>query len=188
MSALARSEPSVPSTREASRSKSTASSAEMPRWRRPLWACVAASAKVRAGGAGVVVLPRERLGGLAIRGHAGRETEPHRAARRKPDPLAKADDRIEHDAGRARERASVERRPGCRGFGRGRGSARGRSPTRPGPAARPSRLSAWKAHAGASAGIPRPSMAQQGGAVGQVLGLDEELAERRVGEVVRGRA
>ena len=60
--------------------------------------------------AGIVVLPRERFGRLAIRRHAGGETEPHGGARRQPDPLAQADDRIEHDAGRARQRASVERR------------------------------------------------------------------------------
>ena len=31
-------------------------------------------------------------------------------------------------------------------------------------------------------------MAEQRGAVGQILGFDEELAERRMGEVVRRRA
>ena len=147
-SALARSEPSVPSTRDASRSNSRASSAEMPRWRRPLWACVSASANVRAGGAGIAILPRERLDRLAIRGHAGREAEPHGGARRQPDPLAQADDRIEHDAGRARERASVERQRDRRGSGRGRESARDRFPIRAAPAA---------GLRGSARGTPRPA-------------------------------
>ena len=61
------------------------------------------------GRARVAVLLGERFGGLAIRGDAGGETEAHRRARDQPDPLAQAEDRIEHDAGRARQRAAVER-------------------------------------------------------------------------------
>src|SRR3972149_9846383 len=61
------------------------------------------------GGAGIVVLPRERFDRLAVRGHARRDTEPDGTARWKPDTLAEADDRIEHDPGGSRERASVER-------------------------------------------------------------------------------
>ncbi len=61
-------------------------------------------------GARVAVLLRERLRGVAIGGDAGREREPDGRAGRDPDPLAQTEDRIEHDAGRARERAAVERR------------------------------------------------------------------------------
>ena len=187
VSALARSEPSVPSTREASRSNSTASSGEMPRWRSPLCACVSASAKVR-GGARVVVLPRQRLGRLAIRGHAGRETEPHGGARRQPDPLAQADDRDRArrpSCPRARGRRAPPGWPGLRPRPRKRARSVSHST---GPCGRPSRLRAWNAHAAGSRWIARPPMAEQGGAVGQVLGFDEQLAERRVGEVVgRGR-
>ena len=53
-----------------------------------------------------------------------------------------------------------------------------------GPCGRPSRLSAWNAQAAGLVGIARPPMAQQRGAVRQVLGLDEQLAERRMGEIV----
>ena len=135
------------------------------------------------GGAGIVVLPRERLGGVAIGGHAGGEREPHGGARRQPDALAKADDGIEHEAGRTRQRASVERR-GIAGAAAPPQEARAigfpfERPLRPA-----SRLSAWNAHAAALAGIPRPPMAEQRGAVGEVLGLDEQLAERRMREVV----
>src|SRR5439155_24044032 len=61
------------------------------------------------GGAGIVVLPRERFHRLTIRSHAGRKTESRRGPRREPDPLAKADDRIEHDTRGARKGASIER-------------------------------------------------------------------------------
>ncbi len=47
VSAPARSDPSVPSTREARRSNSTASSADTPRYRRLLCTCVAASVNTR---------------------------------------------------------------------------------------------------------------------------------------------
>ena len=126
---------SVKSTREARRSNRSASSFEMPRWRRPLCACVNARANVRDAALGIVVLLGERLGGRAIRRDAGREAQPHGGARGQPDALAKADDRIEHDTGRARQGASVERLRVVRCRGRGRGSARDRFPIRPAPAA-----------------------------------------------------
>ena len=67
--------------------------------------------------------------------------EPHRRARRQPDPLAQADDRIEHDAGRARQRAAVERLRIGRGS-RPRPRKRARSVSHStGPCGRPSRLS-----------------------------------------------
>ena len=69
-----------------------------------------ASAKVRDAAARIVILVRERDGRFAIRGDAGREREAHRRAWDQPDALAEAHDRIERDAGRARQRAAVERR------------------------------------------------------------------------------
>ena len=109
-SGSARSEPSANSTRDASRSNSSASSVEMPRWRRPLCACVKASAKVREAALGsryfcASASAVSRSGAMPV---AKRQT--HRRARHQPDPLAQAEDRIEHDAGRARQRAAVERR------------------------------------------------------------------------------
>ncbi len=109
-SALARSEPSVPSTREARRSKSTASSAEMPRCRRPLSACVD---RQREGA-------RRRRSDRGISARALRRSRGRRPCRSrsraapcapgaKPDPLAEADDRIEHDTRRPRQRAAVQR-------------------------------------------------------------------------------
>ena len=101
-------------------------------------ACVERQREGARRGAGIVVLVRERLGGLAIGGHAGGEaTAAPCAPGASRIALAQADDRIEHDAGRARQRAAVERQRDARRRGRGRGSARGRFPIRPGPAAGP---------------------------------------------------
>ncbi len=61
------------------------------------------------GRARVAVLLRERFGRLSIRRDARGEREAHRRARHEPDPLAEAEDRIEHDARRAGQRAPVER-------------------------------------------------------------------------------
>ena len=168
VSGAARSEPSAKSTRDASRSNSSASSVEMPRWRRPLCACVNASAKVRAAALGSRYLLRERLGRLAIGGDAGRERQSRTdAPGRQPDALAQADDRIEHDAGRARQRAAVERQRDRRCRGRGRGSARDRFPIRPAPAAGLRGSATWTAHAAGSPRIARTAMAEQRRAVGR---------------------
>ena len=107
----ARSEPSANSTRDARRSNSSASSLEIPRWRSPLCACVKASANARERRARVAVLLRERL-----RPSRGPRRCRWRNERRTDAPgtsliaLAEAEDRVEHDAGRARQRAAVERR------------------------------------------------------------------------------
>ena len=114
-----------------------ASSAEMPRWRRPLWACVNASANVRGAALGSRYF---RASASAVsRSEAMPVAKQSRTvrARQQPDPLAQADDRIEHDAGRARQRAAVERHRIGGARGRGRGIARDRFPIRPAPAAGP---------------------------------------------------
>ena len=135
--ARARSEPSAKSTRDASRSNSSASSLEMPRWRRR-------ALRVREGEREACAPRRSgrgtsgasACGGLAIGRDAGGETRgaptPPGA---QPDALAQAEDRD-----RARRRscptaAGRRARAGRRRRGRGRGTARGRSPTRPAPAA-----------------------------------------------------
>ena len=135
------------------------------------------------GRARTVVLARQRLDRLAIRRHAGGETEPHRPARRNPDPLTQADNRIEDDAGGAGERASVERQRPC---GAPAASEKTRAIGFPFDRTLRASLQAQRMErprAGV-AGIARPAMTQQRGAVGQVLGFDEDLAERRMGEVV----
>ena len=141
----ARSEPSRYRTRDASRSYSSASSLEMPRWRSVMCACVDASANVRAAALGSRYFCASAMRGFVVRRHAGGERQPHEPARREPHALAQA-----HDRDRARRRscprATGRRAPrGRRARGRGRGSGCGRSRIRPRPAARPSRLSTWKA-------------------------------------------
>ena len=157
----------------------------MPRWRRPLCACVKASANARDGGARVAVFLGERLGRLAIRRDAGGETEPHRCARDQPDPLAEAEDRVEHDAGRARQRASVERR---RMVGVAAAAEESRAiglpfdrPLRPAFEAQ----DVHRPHAPAP-GIARAPVAEQRGAVGQVFGFEKQFAEGRMREIVGG--
>src|SRR4029453_1283020 len=56
----------------------------------------------------VAVLSFKRYGGLAIRGDAGREREPHGRTRDQPDPLAKTEDRVEEDAPRAGQRPPAQ--------------------------------------------------------------------------------
>ena len=76
----------------------------------------------------LAVLLRQRDGGFVVRRDAGRERQPRESARREPDPLPQADDRIERRAGGVRQRSAVERlrdRPG-----RGRGPESGCDPFR----------------------------------------------------------
>ncbi len=158
----ARSDPSVPSTREASRSNSTASSAEMPRWRSPLSACVIASANVRVAARGIVVLARQRLGRLAIGGHAGGEAEAHAwrpaAARIRWRRLTIGSRTMPVVPDSARPSSAC----GSAGL-RPRPRKRARSVSHSsGPCGRPSRLSAWNAQAAGIAGIARPAMARAG--------------------------
>ena len=135
------------------------------------------------GRARVAILLRERLGGLAIRGDAGGEREAHRRARDQPDPLAQAEDRIEHDAGRARQRAAVER-------GRAVGVAAAADEARAIglPFDRPLRPAFEAQHVHRPdrrlARVARPPMAEQRRAVGQVLGFEKQLAEGRMREIV----
>ena len=133
--------------------------------------------------AGIVILPREGLGRLAIRRHASHETQSYRRARWKPDPLAEADDRIQHDARRAGEGAPVEclRVPWTSPAAQKAGAIRL-------PFERPL-WSAFQAQGMERPGsglvrVTGPSMAQQSGAVRQILGFNEQLAECRVSEVV----
>ena len=51
----------------------------------------------------------QRRRGVTIRRHARGETEAHRGTRRQTHALPQAQDRIEDDARRARERAAIER-------------------------------------------------------------------------------
>ena len=133
-------------------------------------------------GAGIVVAVRQRHRGLARRGRAGGERQADVAAGREPDALAQADDGIQDDPGRARQRIAVERE-------RILGAAAAPEEARPvglplerplGPALerqdvdRPDRRLV----------AARPAVAQERPALGQELGLDEELGEGRVGQVV----
>ena len=103
----------------------------------------------------VAVLLRERHGRLAIRRDARGEREPHGPARREPDPLAQADDRIERRRRWCRTARARRAPAGRRCRGRGRGSGRDRSPIRPAPCGRPSRLSTCTAQTSAPGRIRR---------------------------------
>ena len=54
------------------------------------------------------------------------------------------------------------------------------------PPSRPSTPRTWNAQSGASSAAARPPAEQQAGALRVVLGLDEQLAERRMREIVLG--
>ena len=109
--------------------------------------------------------------------------EAHRRPGNQPDPLAEAEDRIEHDARRAGQRAAVER-------GRAVGVAAAADESRAiglpfdGPL-RPA-FEAQDVHRphGWLARIPRAPMAEQRRAVGQVFRFEKQLAERRMREIV----
>ena len=61
------------------------------------------------GRAAVAILPRQRQGRRAIARDAGGKRHAQNGPRREPDAFPERADRIEHGAGRARERAAVER-------------------------------------------------------------------------------
>ena len=137
-------------------------------------------------GAAIVVPLREhdrrlaRVGGTRREGHAGE------AAGLEADTLAQADHRVEHGAGRACQRAAVER------DGRRHGAAAAEEPD----AARlPLGLGRGVTVEAEDVECPGACLVNRSGtataderrALGQVLGLHEELAERRMREVV-GRA
>ena len=139
----------------------------------------------------LVVLVGQGEGLLARDGHRGREGDDGRPSRLQPDPQAQAEDRVEHRAGRARERrAGVEGRrigggpaaaeeAGAVGLvldlalerGPGRREVHGRDVDGP------DRL---------LVGRSGPAPAEQGVEAGHPLGLQEELPEGRVGQVGRG--
>ena len=126
---------------------------------------------------------RERLGGLAIGGHPGRETNPHRSTRRQPDALAQAEDRIEHESGCSGQCSTIE---GDRVLG---GAAAADEAGAIGlPFDRPVRA-AFEAEdvdgPGARiAAIARAAMTDQRAPVRQEFGLDEKFSKCRVREVV----
>ena len=137
-----------------------------------------------AGGRARVVVPlREGEGRLPRGRHSRGEGEPHEPARRETNALPQADHGVEHDSGGAGERASIE------GLGiLGAASAAQETAAIGLPLHRPLRP-AFEAQDvdGPGGGLvrpPRPPMAEEGGALGQVLGLDEQLAEGGVGQIV----
>ena len=133
--------------------------------------------------AGVVVLLRQRVrGGGALR-DAGREREAREAAGRQPDPVAQAQHRIEHGAGRARERPPVER---LRVVGLASAAQEARAVALPFDGRTQAALDAQHVHR-VELGLLRRARtppAQEGGVLGLVGRLQEELAERRMGRVV----
>ena len=158
----------------------------MPRWPRPLCACTKASAKVRAAALGSWYFWARASAASRLERHPGGERQPHEAARGEADALAQADDGIEHGARRAGERAAVE---GLRVLG-------------PAPAAQEARAVGLPFHrplrppfqaedvhaprAATSSARARPPPADEGGDLGQVLRLHEELHEGGMGQVVGG--
>ena len=184
----ARSEPSVPSTRDARRSNSTR--------------VVGRDAQMAQAALRVRERQREGArGGARDRGTSARAPRPSRD--RDAMPVANESRTVAPGGSRIRWRrltigssttpvvpdsARPSSASGSRGRrGRGRGSARDRSPIRAGPAAGPRGSGRGTPTPPASPRIARPPMAEQRRAVGQVLGFDEQLAERRVREVVRRR-
>ena len=136
-------------------------------------------------GAGVAILPDERERRRPVRRHAGGEGHPHERTRHQPEPFAQRRHRIEHRAGRARQRAPVER------GGIGRRTAAAEEPRAVrlplDGAAEPSvDAEDVKGPGRRLVGGARAPAEQQAGALRVVLRLDEQLPERGVGDVVLG--
>ena len=136
--------------------------------------------------AGLVVALSEGQGRLSGGRHPRGEGQPHEAARREANALAQADHGVEHDAGRAGKRAPVE---GLRVVGTAPAPEEARAVGLPfhgtlGPAFEAQDVN--RPGAGLVRGA-RPPMTEEGGALRKVLRLDEQLAERGVGQVVGGR-
>ena len=107
-------------------------------------------------------------------------------ARRQPDALAQRADRVEHGAGRARQRAAVEHdRVGRRAAAADEARPIG-LPFDRAAQARAVDAEHVEADERRFVGRARPAAEQQAGALRIELGLDEQLAERRVREVVLG--
>ena len=137
-------------------------------------------------GARLVVALGQGQGRLAGRRHPRGEGQPHEAAGRQANALPQADDGIEHDAGRAGERAAVE---GLRVLGTAPAAQEARAVGLPFHRALRPAFQAQDVN-GPGPGLvggARPPMAEERRALGQVLGLDEQLAERGMGQVVGGR-
>ena len=124
--------------------------------------------------------------GGAIRRDAGGERHAHEGARRQPHALAQRGDRIEHRAGRAGQRAAVERE---------RVGERAAAAEEPRAIGLPLDGAAEAGHRRRARGTPTTgaSSAARGRRLNSrpalcaiELGLDEQLAERRVREVVLG--
>ena len=136
---------------------------------------------------GVVVLLRERVGGVAVGHDTGRERDAHRAAGPDPDPVAQAHDRVEHRAGRAAERPAVERH-GVVHVAPAAEEARAVALPLDGAlhaALDAQHVDAVERRVGAA---PRPAVGHERIALRQIARGHEQLAERRVRKVVRGRA
>ena len=134
-------------------------------------------------GAGVAILPHQRQRRRPIGRDAGGEGDPHERTRRQPHPLAQRRHRIEHRAGRARQRAAVERD----GIGRRAPAAEeSRAVGLPFDGAAKPAVDAQhvKGPGRRLVGGARAPAEEQAGALRVVLRLDEQLAERGVGEVV----
>ena len=105
---------------------------------------------------------------------------------RKADALAQRRNRIEHRAGRAGQRPAVERhRVGRRSAAAEEARAIG-LPLDGAAERGPSTPSTWKPTIGDSSAAARPAAEEEAGALRIEFGLDEQLAERRMREVVLG--
>ena len=132
----------------------------------------------------VVIPARQRFGALAIAGDAQRETQSHHGAGRQTHALPQTQDRIEHDAVRERQRTAVECGRSCTVRPRPRNAARSVShSTGPGTARRAP--STWTAHTDGSR-CALPPVTSRRVLAGRYLGLEKQLAERRVRKVVGG--
>ncbi len=130
----------------------------------------------------VVVLLDESPGPRLGVGESGRERQPRGASGRQANRLAEADDRIEHGAGRVRQRAAAAERGGV-----GERPPASDEP-RPvgfvlGGAADAAAAAQYVDQVDAVGTGPRTARAEQGVPFGYGRRLDEEVAERRVGQV-----
>ena len=135
-------------------------------------------------GASVAILSRQRHRGGAIRRDAGGKGHADDGAWRQPDALAQRADRVEHCAGRARQRAAIE---DDRSGGRAPAADEARPirfPFDRTAQARTVHAEHVEADERRFIGRARPAAEQEAGALRIELGLDEQLPERRVREVV----
>ena len=132
----------------------------------------------------VAILLCERFGGVAVRRDARGEAEAHRRTREQPDSLTKAENGVEHNAGCARERATVERHRVVRVPTATEESRAIRFPfDRP---LRPA-LEAQDVHGPRSrlSRVPCASMTEERRTLRQVVRLEKQFAERGMRQVIR---